>query len=104
MDRFTALAEPNRRRMVELLARGPRAAGAIGSEFDLSGPAVSQHLKALREVGLVKVEVDGQRRIYSLDPQGLAEFDEWLNRVRGFWSNRLDRLQAAIAADKGEKG
>ena len=103
MDRFNALAEPNRRRMVELLARGPRAAGAIGAEFDLSKPAVSQHLKVLREAGLVRVGVDGQRRIYSLDPQGLSEVDEWLNRVRGFWSDRLDRLEAAIAADKGEK-
>src|SRR5688500_9233939 len=103
MDRFTALAEPNRRRMIELLARGPLAAGAIGSKFDLSAPAVSQHLKALREAGLVKVEVDGQRRIYRLDPEGLNELDAWLSRVRGFWSDRLDRLEAAIAAEKGEK-
>jgi len=94
---FSAMADPSRRRMVELLSAGPRSAGVIAAEFELSAPAVSQHLKALREAGLVKVEVDGQRRIYSLDPAGLAEMDDWLNHVRGFWSDRLDRLQSAIA-------
>lgn len=103
MDRFTALAEPNRRRIVELLAGGARPAGAIAGEFELSAPAVSQHLKALREAGLVKVEVDGQRRIYSLDPAGLAEVDRWLAKVRSFWSGRLDSLEAALKQDKGEK-
>src|SRR5688572_24872384 len=102
MDRFTALAEPNRRRIVELLAGGTRPAGAIAGEFDLSAPAVSQHLKVLREAGLVRVEVDGQRRIYSLDPAGLAEVDAWIARVRGAWKGRLDRLEAALAREKGE--
>ena len=104
MDRFVALAEPNRRKMVELLARGPRSAGSIAGEFTLSAPAVSQHLKALREAGLVQVEVAGQRRIYSLDEAGLAEVDKWLAQVRQFWSHRLDRLEAAIAKEKGEDG
>ena len=75
MDLFAALAEPNRRRMIELLSRGPRAAGDLAGAFQLSAPAVSQHLKALREAGLVRVEVDGQRRIYSLDPEGLDAVD-----------------------------
>ncbi len=99
MDRFTALAEPNRRRMIELLASGPRPAGAIADEFRISAPAVSQHLKTLREAGLVRVEIDGQKRIYSLDPAGLAEIDQWLERVRTFWSGRLDSLEAALRAD-----
>ena len=103
MDRFSALAEPHRRRMIELLARGPRAAGAIAAEFPLSAPAVSQHLKVLRDSGLVRVEMDGQRRIYSLDASGLDEMSAWLDQVRAFWSHRLDRLEAAIAAEKTTK-
>ena len=100
MDRFAALAEPNRRRMIELLGQGPMPAGRLAGAFELSPPAVSQHLKALREAGLVRVEVDRQRRIYSLDPDGLAEVGEWLSRVRGQWRGRLDALEAALRDDK----
>jgi DNA-binding transcriptional ArsR family regulator len=103
MDRFAALAEPHRRRMLELLGRGPLAAGTLAGEFALSAPAVSQHLKALREAGLVRVAVDGQRRIYSLDPDGLAEVDAWLGRVRGDWKDRLDRLEAALMQEQGDE-
>ena len=103
MDRFAALAEPNRRRMIELLARGPLAAGAIADEFPLTPAAVSQHLKGLREAGLVRVTVDGPRRIYSLDPDGLAAVDAWIGRVRGFWGERLDALEAALEQEKGDR-
>lgn len=103
MDRFTALAEPNRRRMLELIARGPLASGAIAGEFNLTPAAVSQHLKALREAGLVRVAIDGPRRIYSLDPDGLADVDAWLGKVRRFWGRRLDALEAALEQEKGEK-
>ena len=103
MDRFAALAEPNRRRMIELIAAGPIASGAIAGKFDLTPAAVSQHLKTLREAGLVRVQVDGQRRIYSLDPDGLAEVDSWIERVRGFWGRRLDALEAALEGENGEK-
>ena len=103
MDRFAALAEPHRRRMIELIARGPLAAGAIAGEFDLTPAAVSQHLRTLREAGLVRVTVDGPRRIYSLDPDGLAAVDAWIDKVRTFWSRRLDALEAALEQDKGEK-
>lgn len=103
MDRFVALAEPNRRRMIELLARGPLAAGAIAAEFPLTPAAVSQHLKGLREAGLVRVTVDGPRRIYSLDPDGLAAVDAWIGRVRGFWGERLDALGAALEQEKGDR-
>lgn len=101
MDRFAALAEPKRRRMIELLGRGPLPASAIAARFELSAPAVSQHLKALRESGLVRVRVDGQRRIYSLDADGLAQVDAWIAKVRGEWSLRLDTLEAALAREKG---
>ena len=103
MDRFAALAEPHRRRMIELIARGPLASGAIAGEFALTPAAVSQHLKALRDTGLVRVTVDGPRRIYSLDRDGLADVDAWIEKVRGFWGPRLDALEAALAQEKGER-
>ena len=103
MDPFPALSEPSRRRMVELLGKGERPAGAIASQFDLTPAAVSQHLKVLREAGLVKVRIEGPRRIYSLDPEGLAAVDVWLDRVRKYWGPRLDALERALAEEDGEK-
>lgn len=100
MDRFAALAEPNRRRIIELLGNGPIGASALAGEFKLSAPAVSQHLKALREAGLVRVQIEGQRRIYSLDAQGLAAVAEWLSKVRGEWGRRLDALESALEQEK----
>jgi DNA-binding transcriptional ArsR family regulator len=97
MTSFEALAEPTRRRIVELLAGGERAAGEIVAEFDVSAPAISQHLKVLRDAGLVRVRVDAQRRIYGLDPEGLSEIDGWLERVRRFWGTRLDALERELA-------
>jgi DNA-binding transcriptional ArsR family regulator len=96
MDALAALADPTRRRIVELLGRGERSAGELVEEFDVSAPAISQHLKALREAGLVRVRVDAQRRIYALDPAGLAEVDAWLAGVRRFWSGRLDALEREL--------
>ena len=102
MDAFAALADPTRREIVELLASGDRAAGDIGQRFPISAPAVSQHLRALREAGLVRVRVEGQRRIYSLDPGGLAAMDAWLGRMRSFWSRRLDRLDRELRQGEQE--
>ena len=96
MQAFTALADPTRRRIVELLARGERSAGEIADEFDVSQPAISQHLKALRDAGLVQMRAEAQRRIYALDPAGLAEIDGWLERVRRFWPARLDALEREL--------
>ena len=96
MDALAALADPTRRRIVELLARGERSAGDLVDQFDVSGPAISQHLKALREAGLVHVRADAQRRIYALDPAGLAEVDAWLERVRALWNPRLDALEREL--------
>ena len=85
MHEFAALADPTRRRIVELLSVGERSAGELVDEFDVSGPAISQHLKTLRDAGLVQVRIDAQRRIYALDPDGLEKIDAWLSNVRKFW-------------------
>ena len=97
MDRFAALADPTRRSIVEMLAEGALPAGEIGAHFSASPSAISQHLKVLREAGLVSVEVRGQQRIYRLDPAGLDAFDAWLRRVRRFWSRHLDLLEQELA-------
>jgi DNA-binding transcriptional ArsR family regulator len=96
VDAFVALADPTRRRIVDLLARGEQPAGELAKRFTLTQPAVSQHLRALRDAGLVRVRQDAQRRIYSLDPRGLAEVDAWLSRYRAFWSGHLDALERAL--------
>jgi DNA-binding transcriptional ArsR family regulator len=101
MDRFVALADPTRRQIVELLGSSEQAAGAIVANFSMSAPAVSQHLKTLREAGLVRVRVDGQRRLYSLDPDGFAEMEAWFEKMRRFWSGSLDALDREL--EKGEK-
>lgn len=104
MDAFAALADPTRRRIVEMLAAGPRSAGEIGNAFTVSAPAISQHLKTLREAGLVSVAVAGQRRIYALNPEAIDAFDEWVRRVRAFWPQRLDALEDALRQpDPGEE-
>jgi DNA-binding transcriptional ArsR family regulator len=90
---FTALADPTRRAMLEHLLAGERTAGALAVEFDISGPAVSQHLKVLREARLVQVRIDAQRRIYSLNPAGFDEAEAWLAHMRSYWSRRLDALE-----------
>jgi DNA-binding transcriptional ArsR family regulator len=91
-----ALADPTRRRIVELLAERDLDAGEIASHFDVSRPAVSRHLRVLREHGLVQTRSDAQRRIYSLDPRPLAEVDAWLAKYRVFWTNRLDALDVQL--------
>jgi DNA-binding transcriptional ArsR family regulator len=96
MREFAALADPTRRRIVELLGAGERSVGELVEEFDISAPAVSQHLKTLRDAGLVQVRVDAQRRIYALDPGGLDQIDAWLKGVRTFWAGRLDALDQAL--------
>ena len=97
MDRFMALADPTRRRIIEMLGEGGLAAGEITARFEVSAPAISQHLKVLKAAGLVTVEVSGQRRIYRLDPEGLEAFEAWVQQVRGFWNAGLDRLERELA-------
>ena len=97
---FDALADPTRRRLLELLAERERSAGDLAGEFTISRPAVSRHLRVLRDAGLVRSREDAQRRIYALRPQPLAELDDWLGRYRRFWSGALDRLERHL--EKGE--
>lgn len=106
MDGFTALADPTRRRILELLGGGERAAGEIGAQFELSAPAISQHLKVLRETGWVRVRADKQRRIYRIEPDALGEVEGWIERLRGDWNARLDALERELGASVGdpEKG
>jgi DNA-binding transcriptional ArsR family regulator len=99
---FTALADPTRRQIVEMLAGGERRAGDIAGQFDVSGPAISQHLKVLRQARLVRVRAEAQRRIYTLDAAGIGEIDAWLSTIRRFWSGRLDALERELRNSKGD--
>ncbi len=104
MDTFTALADPTRRQIIEALAMGETSFGELADKFEMSRPAVSQHLKVLRESGLVASRADAQRRIYRLTDNSLDEIEAWLGKVREFWSQRLDRLeQLLIEEDSGEQ-
>ena len=102
MDLFVALADPTRRRIIESLATGERSFGELAEQFEMSRPAVSQHLKVLRETGLVRSRAEAQRRIYRLEGDGLAEVDEWLGKVRDFWAEQLDRLEQALETPAAE--
>ncbi|MDB6165856.1 MAG: sdpR [Lacunisphaera sp.] len=99
MQSLIAIADPTRRRIVELLATGEHTAGELVDEFDLSAPAISQHLNVLREAGLVTTRVEGQTRIQTLNPAGLDELGDWLEKTRSFWSKRLDALERELLAD-----
>jgi len=99
MQSLAAIADPTRRRIVELLAQRERTAGELVEEFDLSAPAISQHLNVLREAGLVTTRAEGQSRIQSLNPDGLDELGAWLEKTRAFWSRRLDALERELRAD-----
>lgn len=96
MDAISLLADPTRRRIVELLAEGERSAGAIAAEFAIARPGVSRHLRQLREGGLVSVRRDGQRQIYRLEADQLMEIDRWLTPIRAFWTSRLDALDTEV--------
>lgn len=97
MDTFTALADPTRRQIIESLATGETSFGDLANKFEMSRPAVSQHLKVLREAGIVTARVDAQRRIYRLNDDCLDEVEDWLGKVRDFWSRRLDRLEQLLS-------
>jgi len=96
MDTFVALADPTRRQIIESLAVGEASFGVLAEQFEMSRPAVSQHLKVLRDSGIVAVRADAQRRIYRLNDGGLDELDAWLSNVRSFWTQRLDNLEKVL--------
>jgi DNA-binding transcriptional ArsR family regulator len=93
MSAFEALADPTRRRIVELVSEHERSAGEIADAFQISRPGVSRHLRVLREEGVLRARTDGTRRLYSLDARGLSELDEWLRR---YWTNRRDALETEL--------
>jgi DNA-binding transcriptional ArsR family regulator len=98
VDIFEVIAEPHRRTVLDLLAERDRSAGElVGGLPSLSQPAVSRHLRVLREAGLVQVEPRGQQRIYSLRPEPLTELDAWVARYRRFWSSHLDDLETHLS-------
>ena len=96
MDSLAALADPTRRRIVESLAKGALTSGEIASRFAITAPAISQHLKTLREARLVRVRAEAQRRIYELDPAGIDAVADWLADIRRYWQVRLDGLEAKL--------
>ncbi len=99
MQSLAALADPTRRRIVELLAQRERTTGELVEEFDVSAPAISQHLNVLREAGLIVTRAEGQARIQSLNPAGLDEIGAWLEHTRRRWSRRLDALERELRAE-----
>ncbi len=100
MSPFEALAEPNRRRILDLLRDGERPAGELVDALAISQPGVSKHLKLLREAGLVSMRAEGQRRLYRLERQGLSELEVWLAPYRRAWADRLDALEAHLERDQ----
>jgi DNA-binding transcriptional ArsR family regulator len=93
---FAALANPVRRRLLEILATGPRNAGSLAAEFELSRPSISEHLQVLRKAGLVSEEAAGRERHYQLRAEPLAEVGEWLHPFERYWRDRLATLAALL--------
>ena len=106
MHAFDVLGDPVRRRILELLAEGELTSGAVCAvvqrEFGISQPAVSQHLKVLRDSGFASVRAEGTRRLYAVRPEPLQDVDAWLDRFRRFWTPRLAALATEIERGKRE--
>ena len=100
-ETFSVLAEPTRRRMLDLLLDRPRPVGELAELLELSQPGTSKHLRVLRDAGLVRVRQDAQRRWYELRPEPLTEIDAWLAPYRKFWADRLDALERRLDAMPG---
>jgi DNA-binding transcriptional ArsR family regulator len=104
MDIFTALAEPTRRSIIEMLAeRGELSATDISDKFHSSPPAISQHLKVLREAKLVRVEKRSRQRIYQINPSAMNQIEQWAKQTTEMWNKRLDKLDTVLAAAKKKK-
>jgi DNA-binding transcriptional ArsR family regulator len=100
---FEVLAEPTRRSILDLLRERERSVGELVESLTISQPGMSKHLRVLREVGLVTVRQDAQRRVYELDPKPLAELDAWLAPYRRFWTERLDALERHLDSTRTER-
>jgi DNA-binding transcriptional ArsR family regulator len=107
MHAFDILGDPVRRRILELLAAGEHTSGSIvrviQAEFGISQPAVSQHLKVLRDNGFATARIDGPRRLYAIEPAPLRQADLWLAQFRGFWEHKLEALATEVARGKRRK-
>lgn len=97
VDTFDALAHPARRALLDELRDGPRPAGELGQALDTSREATSKHLRLMATAGLLTVEARGRQRLYAINPQALADVDEWLSDYRAFWTQRLDALETEVA-------
>ncbi|MBW4722030.1 ArsR/SmtB family transcription factor [Saccharothrix obliqua] len=95
---FAVLADPARRRIVELLLERPRPVGELVEQLGISQPGTSKHLKVLRDAGIVRARKEAQRRVYELCPEPLMELDRWLEPYRRLWSSRLDDLERYLDA------
>ena len=91
-QRLTAISEPNRFRIVELLREGPRSVGGIVDGLDMGQPQVSRHLRLLADAGVVEAAKQAQRRIYRLRPDSMRELSDWTQQFAGLWAERMDRL------------
>jgi DNA-binding transcriptional ArsR family regulator len=104
---FDVVGDPVRRRILELLATGEQTSGAITeiirSEFGISQPAVSQHLRVLREAGFATARPEGARRLYAVNPEPLRDVDAWLDHFRAFWNPRLDALTTEVARGRRQR-
>src|SRR3712207_2020575 len=96
VNAFEVIADPTRRRIVEMVARRELSAGDIARKFAVSRPAISRHLRVLREAGVVASRGDAQRRLYRLDPRALDEIEQWIDQTRRFWSERLEALETHL--------
>ena len=106
MHAFDILGDPVRRRILELIADGERSAGditaVVQAEIGITQPAVSQHLRVLRDAGFATVRPEGTRRLYAVDARPLREVDEWMERYRRYWNEGFDSLDAHLAAVQGK--
>jgi DNA-binding transcriptional ArsR family regulator len=100
---WSALADPNRRAVLELLCERPRPVGELVARLGLSQPATSKHLRVLREAGLVTATADAQKRVYGVNPRPLAELDAWLAPYRRMWDERLDALERHLDTTANER-
>ena len=107
MHAFEVLSDPVRRRILELIADGERSSGAVSAtiqhEFGITQPAVSQHLRVLREAGFATVRPDGTRRMYAVSQEALRDVDAWLDRFRRSWTPHLDALTTEVARGKRQR-
>ncbi len=101
-DVFAILADPTRRRMLDAMRVGERSVGELVAAVDIEQPGDSRHLRIMREAGLVRVRPEGQRRLYSLQPEPLRDLDDWLADFRELWDGRFDRMAAHIAQTREE--